>query len=415
MQEKLPIGWNLIKLGAIYSFKGGGTPSKSKPEYWNGKIRWASIKDIKGQFLDDTKDRITQQGLDNSSANLAMKGDVILATRISPGKPIIVRTDTAINQDLKIAKPLIPICSNFTYFLFQNYQKKIFFLSSGTTVKGIKLSTLNSLEIPLPPLAEQKRIVAKLDTLMGHIERSKERLESIHDYKNKFINSCLVDTPTQSFFKRKKIGDYLEEGKGRIGENWQDCLKIGVSAKKGIIDLAVGQKKTFEKYKVVHPGDFIYNTMRVNIGSIAIYHGKEIAITSPDYVVFRVKKHLSKELLLGFLKSEQGQLEIGANTKGSVRSRLYFKSLSEVRMPISDLTTQQNAETFLASLNLSLKQIKTSAYPQLDRLKQSILAKAFRGELVEQDANDEPASVLLERIQAEQAALVVGKKKKRKN
>mgnify|MGYP000029013466 CR=1 FL=1 len=284
----------------------------------------------------------------------------------------------------------------------------------GTTRLKLNQGNLKSIPISLPPLAEQERIVAKLDDLMTYIERSKERLESLYHYKSKFINSCLVNPSSKSFYKREKLGEYLEVGKERIGENWKNCLKIGVSAKKGIIDLAVGQKKTFEKYKVVHPGDFIYNTMRVNIGSIAIYHGTEIAITSPDYVVFRVKKHLSKELLLGFLKSEQGQLEIGANTKGSVRSRLYFKSLSEVRMPISDLKTQKNAELFLGSLNHSLKKIKDITYPKLENLKQSILAKAFRGELVEQDENDEPASVLLERIKAEKVTLVTKKNKIKK-
>lgn len=75
----------------------GGTPSKSNPLYWNGDIPWACIKDIKGDELFSTMDFIAEEGLNNSSSNLCEKNNLILATRISPGKSIITRIDVAIN------------------------------------------------------------------------------------------------------------------------------------------------------------------------------------------------------------------------------------------------------------------------------------------------------------------------------
>lgn len=190
----------------------------------------------------------------------------------------------------------------------------------GSTIQYVKIGHFKNYDINLPPLPEQERIVAKLDLLFGQIEKINEGIENLQNIKDKFQYSCLVDREKKSFYKREKIGQFLEEGTERIGETWNDCRLIGVSAKDGIIDLRTGQKKTFEKYKIVRKGDFIYNTMRVNIGSIAIYKGDEPAITSPDYVVFRTNNRLSSDLLLGFLKGEQGLLEIGANTKGSVSS-----------------------------------------------------------------------------------------------
>ena len=99
---KLPDGWKWTRLGDVADFIGGGTPDKSNHDYWNGIIPWASVKDIKGKFLFSTEDTITEIGLKESASNLCEKEGLILVTRIAPGKAIISKIQTAINQDLKI-------------------------------------------------------------------------------------------------------------------------------------------------------------------------------------------------------------------------------------------------------------------------------------------------------------------------
>ena len=343
-------------------------------------------------------------------------GDILL--EISGGGPDqpVGRT-VIIDEDVLSMNDNYPkVCTNFFRLVRfrENLNKKYinyylhYFYHSGEVVKyqggsnnlrNLKFKEYETIKIPLPPLPEQNRIVDKLDKLFGQLEGINERIRSLREIKEKFTYSCLVSSETGQFFSRQKIGKYLEEGKERIGENWAQYRKIGVSAKKGIIDLSTGQKKSFETYKIVQPGDFIYNTMRVNIGSIAIYTGKEIALTSPDYVVFRVKDFLSSELLLSFLKSDQGLLEIGANTKGSVRARLYFKSLSEIRMPVSDQKTQILAEKFLTTYSHSLRKLKKISKTKLGDLEKAVLTKAFKGELVPQLDSDGDAQELLEEIE----------------
>lgn len=122
--------WVEIRLGKICSFKGGGTPSKKVPEYWNGTIPWASIKDLKGDYLKSTKDFITEKGLNESSSNLALENEIIIGTRINPGRPILTRITTAINQDLKIAKPKTKFDIKFLFYLFKNAERKILKVSS---------------------------------------------------------------------------------------------------------------------------------------------------------------------------------------------------------------------------------------------------------------------------------------------
>lgn len=170
-----------IKFEEIFSFIGGGTPSKAKKEYWNGEIDWASVKDIKNNYLYDTIDRITEEGVKNSSTNIAKKGEIILVTRISPGKVTIVQKDIAINQDLKIVRPKMNRIENkYTYYLFLYKEKELISKSQGTTVKGITINELNKIEISLPALEEQKEIVRILDKLLDE-EYKIEDLTQLED------------------------------------------------------------------------------------------------------------------------------------------------------------------------------------------------------------------------------------------
>ncbi|MFA6072320.1 MAG: hypothetical protein WC810_27475, partial [Janthinobacterium sp.] len=196
----------------------------------------------------------------------------------------------------------------------------------------------------------------------------------------------------------QKLSKYLKESTERIGASWVQARKIGVSAKRGIIDLDAGQKQSFENYKIVRQGDFIYNMMRANIGSIALYEGSELAITSPDYVVFKITEYLSAKLLLSFLKSPIGLMEINANTKGSVRSRLYFKSLCNINYAIAPKAIQKQAEHIISWFSKSLDKYQSTVDSDLNKLSAGLLEKAINGELVPQKVEDEPASALLKSL-----------------
>lgn len=162
---KVPKNWVWLRLGSIVRFIGGGTPSKSKPEYWNGDIPWVSVKDVKDIYLTRTVDSITSLGVKNSSTSIANPNEVLLITRMSPGKSTITKIQTSINQDLKIVRPLIEIPPYFLWAYFNRYMNEIESISTGSTVKGIRIDRLNKLPIPFPPISEQKRIADKVERL----------------------------------------------------------------------------------------------------------------------------------------------------------------------------------------------------------------------------------------------------------
>jgi len=161
------------KLGDIADIIGGGTPSKNIKEYYNGSILWASVRDMKNETLDDTEFKITEKALEESSSKIIPKDNIIIATRVGLGKVCMLAKDTAINQDLK---GIIPkdkkVISKYLFYWFKSISKILEENGTGATVKGVQVKFISNLQIPLPPLEEQRRIVGKLDGLFAKIDKS---------------------------------------------------------------------------------------------------------------------------------------------------------------------------------------------------------------------------------------------------
>jgi len=133
------MGFNKAKLGDVLSeIIGGGTPSKAKPEYWNGNIPWASVKDLSDNkfHLDSTEDYITEEGLKNSASNLVKKDTIILPTRMGLGRVVKSKIDLAINQDLKAIIPNEKITNDFLLWIIVSVASKLQKLGTGSTVAG---------------------------------------------------------------------------------------------------------------------------------------------------------------------------------------------------------------------------------------------------------------------------------------
>ena len=193
----IPDSWQWVRLGEIvFQNIGGGTPDKTNLTYWNGDIPWASVKDLNCDILTSTKDHISQLGLDNSSSNLIQKGTIIICTRMGLGKIAITGIDTAINQDLRAIDLNQYTEKKFFVYLYKTLSLK----GSGVTVKGIKVDELHNLLIPLPPLAEQRRIVARLEELLPDVEAygtAQERLTAMESSFPQQLRKSLLQEAIQ--------------------------------------------------------------------------------------------------------------------------------------------------------------------------------------------------------------------------
>ncbi|MGZ2225466.1 restriction endonuclease subunit S [Glutamicibacter nicotianae] len=195
--EHCPHGVPFKQLGTIVERNvGGGTPSRSRSDFWDGDIPWASVGDITatGLKINSTRQFITNLGLDGSSSAIVPKGWVVVAVKIAPGAMRVVERDIAINQDIRgllLGEEMDP------YFLAY-YFKTIRIAGNGTIVKGITNQTLLRVAVPVPPLEVQREIVRILDTfskmeaeLEAELEARKQQYE--HYRRHIFLRSKNTD------------------------------------------------------------------------------------------------------------------------------------------------------------------------------------------------------------------------------
>lgn len=189
-----PPHWHVCRLGDVaLTITGGGTPSRSQPEYWHGNIPWASVKDLKDfKYLERTEDHITEEGLRNSSANLIPPGRLIVCTRMGLGKVAINSIPVAINQDLKALE--LPAEINPDFFLLVYKTRK--FEGAGMTVAGIRQDDLLALPVAFPPTYEQSLIVNKVDELMAYCDQLERQQRDGRKLQNVIRQSTLQAVTT---------------------------------------------------------------------------------------------------------------------------------------------------------------------------------------------------------------------------
>jgi type I restriction enzyme S subunit len=187
-----------IKLVDLCKLVGGGTPSKANSNYYSGEIPWATVRDMRSRWLEDTEHKINEVAVKESSTNVIPSGNVVLASRVGLGKVIQLKQDTAINQDLRalIPRENSKIDSNYLYYWTLSITPEIIAAGKGATVQGVTLPFLENLLVPLPSLDKQVEIVKKLDSAFGEIELLKARIKNEKDYvvalRQSLLNSAFT-------------------------------------------------------------------------------------------------------------------------------------------------------------------------------------------------------------------------------
>lgn len=185
--------WEEVKLetaaGKIF---GGGTPSRSVPDYWNGCIPWVTVKDLVSSKIHGAKEHISELGLSNSSANIVPKGHVIIATRMAVGKAVVATCNVAINQDLKAISPSDVLDSVFLHYWFMWKSDLIEGMGTGSTVKGVQISSIKSMGILLPAVPEQRKIASVLTAADKDIELLEAKLAHLKQEKKALMQQLLT-------------------------------------------------------------------------------------------------------------------------------------------------------------------------------------------------------------------------------
>lgn len=196
-------GWQTKSLGDVCDVVGGGTPSKDKPAFYSGDIPWATVRDLKQEVINSTEFKITKEAVKSSATNIIPSGNVVIATRVGLGKVCLLGQDTAINQDLRGIVPhdTTKLDVRFLFWWLKSIADVIVAEGTGATVQGVKLPFVKSLQVPLPPLLEQQRIVGILDEAFDGIATAKANAE-----QNLQNARALFESHLQSVFTQRGEG-----------------------------------------------------------------------------------------------------------------------------------------------------------------------------------------------------------------
>lgn len=210
--------WKIVRLGDVCELQSGGTPSRSKTEYWkNGTIPWVKIGDFSGKYLNKTTEHITPKGLENSSAKLFSKGTILYSIFATLGEATILNIDATTNQaiaGIKI-KDKSSIDIDYLFAYLNSLKEEVNRIGRGVAQNNINLSILKSFSVPLPPLETQENIAAVLDKCTALIAKHKLMLEKYDTLiKSRFIEMFGDPVINEKGWELKTLPELGEFGRG---------------------------------------------------------------------------------------------------------------------------------------------------------------------------------------------------------
>ncbi len=390
-------------MGEVSEILNGGTPKTNIAEYWDGDIHWITPADL-GKLtkptVNNTPRKISRLGLEKSSAKLFPEYSVILSTRAPIGHLAINEVPMSTNQG---CRGIVPSKKLDTWFLYYFLKKNVDLLDSlgtGATFKELSTKALAGIEIPLPPLPEQQRIVSILDEAFAAIAKAKANAEQNLKNAKELFESYL-----QGVFEKKGDGweeKMLEEladenctlsyGIVQPGEEFENGLPvirptdltsryIKVEGLKKIDPkLADGYKRT----KLI--GDELFLCVRGTTGvvSIATPELKDANVTRGIVPIRFNSKIINQEFGYYLLISNYVQKQIRAKTYGAALMQINIGDLRKILTPYPSLKDQQPIVRQLDALRTETQKLGglyQKKIDDLEELKKSILQKAFAGEL----------------------------------
>lgn len=391
-------GWCMKRLGDVCDIVGGGTPSKSVANYYSGNILWATVRDMRSDWLKETECKINRIAIKESATTLIPKGNVIIATRVGLGKVCLLENDTAINQDLKgvLPKNANVVDKLFLFHWLKSVSDVIIGHGTGATVQGVKIPFIAGLNIPIPPLPEQKRIAVVLEETFDAIAKTKENAEKNLANARELFESYLQSELLNDKWEQKLLGEVCEGIEYGTSSKSKKSGKVPVlrmgNIQNGRIDwtkLVYSDDKTeIKKYLLKH-NDVLFN--RTNspewVGKTAIYKSERPAIFAGYLIrIHRKEKLLDADYLNYFLNSDMAMKYGKTVTISSVnQANINGAKLMRYPIPVPPIAEQKNIVKRLNSLATEIQRLDsvyTRKISDLEELKKSILLKAFSGELV---------------------------------
>ena len=349
--------WKEILLEDFATRGSGHTPSKSYPEYYNGDINWISLTDSKkldNGYIEFTNTKITQLGLDNSSAVLHPAGSVLLSRDAGVGKSAVMKHSMAVSQHFIVWTAKENVSSNwFLYNVLQILKPEFERIAIGNTIKTIGLPYFKKLKITAPAFKEQQKIASFLSAVDEKIQQLYRKKELLEQYKKGIMQQLFSrklrfkdengnDYPN---WEEKKLGDVATKkssniSANKIEDNFGDFIIYGAS---GILKKVDFYKEESDYISIVKDG--------AGVGRLLYCKGKSSVLGTME--IISPKQNIDTYFLYCLLSN----IDFVKYVTGSTIPHIYFKDYSSEICGIPSLREQQKIAHFLSGIDGKIEQV----------------------------------------------------------
>jgi len=383
--RNLPKGWRWVKLGEVCEAFTGVRDPRMEPEKEFHYVDISSVDSVR-KLIVEAK---TLLGINAPSRarQVICENDVLVATTRPNLNAVAIVPEELNNQICSTGFCILRATEQLDpHFLFAFVRHESFVAALSDLVKGALYPAVNDKQvkaqlIPLPPLAEQKRIAAILNEQMAAVERARKAAEEQSNAAELYPFALVRESLKKSRPRRMSLGDCLDEVRGGIGPEWAKYPGLGAT-RQGLALAKDPVGKMPERYKPVTCGTVFYNPMRILLGSIAMVDESDTpGITSPDYVVVRGKDGiLDSRWFYYWFRSPFGAHLIESLSRGAVRERILFNRLAEGIIKIPPIDVQKEASDKMRHI-AGARRTVDDEIQTINRLPAALLRRAFNGEL----------------------------------
>jgi type I restriction enzyme S subunit len=390
--------WPVKTIGDVCELVNGATPDTKVKKYWGGKHAWitpAEMGNLDSPFLSMSRRTLSDEGLASCSATLVPPKTVILSSRAPIGHLVINEVPMATNQGCKSLIPKDGLDFSFLYYYLKANVQVLESLGTGTTFKELSGTQLKTVKIPVPPLEEQKRIVALLDAATARVTELTTCYEQARTRANDLFVSAVRDAlESNPDWPIKTLGDIC------LGIKRQDPA---ASAKSEFIYIDLSAVNQTTKHidgsriidvddapgrarQLVETGDVLVSTVRPNLNAVGLV-GAELdgATASTGFCVLRPNRSIIEPgLLFAWVQNQLFIDELTSQAKGASYPAVTDNIVKALEIPVPPLEEQKKIVARLDSMRVKTSEMVAAYDVKLfaaKNLRQSILEAAFAGEL----------------------------------
>ena len=390
--------WEQRKVSEVAEVIGGGTPSTSNPEYWDGDINWYAPAEIGKQiYVESSERKITKLGLEKSSARILPAHKTVLFTsRAGIGNTAILHAPAATNQGFQSMVLHDDINTYFVYSMTDMIKEKAERVASGSTFAEISGKMLGNLEFMFPSKPEQDKIGGYFESLDNLITLHQRKCDSIKKIKKCMLQKMFpkkgekvpeIRFPgfTDDWEQRKlyEIADKAVDNRGKtpaISEDGTHPLLEVASLGNGTPDYSKVTKylsdETFETElrAYIKEGDILFSTVG-SIGLVSLMDANENAAIAQNIVAFRANEKYDSKFLYAMLSTEDNQYKAQRIVMGAVQPSIKVSQLVDVEYCVTEnIDEQRKLGDFFINLDnlITLHQRKCE---KLKELKKGMLQK----------------------------------------